>query len=209
MQFPSLQPVPVLGVGQPSSSPAEASPGAEFTFQGTLPSCCPCAQLHSPPVMLRAKAFFPRDSPPARPCPLCLTASDPVIPTHARAACLEIMWKYKWPLPPPARRVDVPCSRIFWEMLMGAASSTRLDRICVFPVLISWEENMFSPHLQLRFSKKSSLRGPQNWRATERSPALPSTVPFPDNPLLLRLEIPESWRTRLIICRHAAILGTI
>ena len=39
--------------------------------------------------------------------------------------------------------------------------------------------------------------------------ALPSTVPFQDNPLLLRLEIPESWRTRLIICRHMAILGTI
>jgi len=39
--------------------------------------------------------------------------------------------------------------------------------------------------------------------------ALPSTVPFQDNPSLLKLEIPESWRARLIICRHAAIPGTL
>lgn len=142
-----------------------------------LSSCWPRAHLRSPPVMVRAKAFSPRIAPlPA--LALCVREH------HTRLSLRMHVWLiYKsygnisGPFSPPTRRVDVPCSHVFGEMLMGAASP-RLDQICVFPVLISWEKTTFSPHLQLRFSKKSSLQRPRNRRAPEHSPPAP-LEPFP------------------------------
>lgn len=145
-----------------------------------LPSCSALVPSHD----AQSNGFPSRIAPlpaAACPCPPCVRASDPVISTHTGThswPVYKLRGSVSGPFLPPARRADAPCSRIFGEMLMGAASSSGLDHICVSPILVSREKNLFSSRLQLRFSKKSSLQGPQNWMASERSPPAP-TKPFP------------------------------
>lgn len=84
--------------------------------------------------------FSPRDGSVTYSCPclpLFLRASHPVNPMPGPFInCMEIQMS-------PCHPQDVPLSRTFRQMLTSASSSTRLEQICVFPSLLSWEKTCF------------------------------------------------------------------
>lgn len=91
---------------------------------------------------------------------------------------------------------------------MGAGSSTRLD-----PGTDTLGEKPALPTSAAEVSQEIHFAGPPELEP-RHVPLLPQWRPSQHrvllhNPLLLRLEILESWRTPLIICRHAAIPGTV
>ena len=118
--------------------------------------------------------------------------SGPFLPAHSQGALLLYL------------QGDAHgCSQL--HQVRSDLCFSRTDILGEKPAFITFATEVFQEFLS------AEIPEPESPRAFPSCPngALPSTVPFQDNPLLLRLEIPERWRTRLIICRHTAILGTI
>lgn len=146
--------------------------------------------------------FPPRDGSVSCSCPclpLFLRASHPVIPVPGSFInCMEIQMSSCHP---------TGCATLLYLQAEAYECSQqhqiRAD-LC-FSLSDILRENLFSPHLQERFSKQSSPQNQRSWNVLLCSSRV---FPILDNPIQPRLGIPGSWRAHEVICRPLAILGT-